>query len=136
MADAAQSMQPGERLAISSAAVSVAISWKAGGGASIIACLADKASKVSGKTGLVATATPQGAGGAVALVSAGKSETSYSVNLPAVPTAVEKIIFCVIVGGSETTSVGQLDLNLVISGSDGPIARFDMPDHAGHAAGA
>jgi stress response protein SCP2 len=134
MAEAVRSLQPGERLATGAAAATVAIGWKAAARASILACLTDKANKVIGKNGLVATATPRVAGGAVALDSAGGSETRYSINLLAVPAGVEKIIFCAILDGGEATSVGRLGLSLVIGGSGGPIARFDLPDHAGQAA--
>lgn len=133
MADGARSLQPGERLAIGLPAVTVAIGWKAAARVSIVACLTDKANKVLGTEGLVATATPRGSGGAVALVGAGRSETSYSVDLPAVPAGVDKIIFCVIVEGGEAPSVGGLGLNLAIGGG-GPIASFDLPDHLGQAA--
>lgn len=124
-----QSLETGGNTQIETAAIGVSVAWPASdpGGLDASAYLLAASGKVRSDADMVFYNQPNGAGGAVKVTASTNSSIRFDIDLTAIPSDVERIVFCV-TSGSGATLASQNGLKLVVDvPGSGAVVDYEPP---------
>lgn len=123
-----QSLQTGGNTQIDAAAIGVSIDWPAGkpGELDASAYLLAASGKVRSDADMVFYNQPNGAGGAIKVAGSTGSSIRFDVDLAAIPSDVDRIVFCV-TSGSGATLASKDGLKLVVDTPGGTMVDYAPP---------
>lgn len=127
MPDFGRSLERGANLAITFSTVDASIEWRANHAATVYACLIGKDGRLASNADIVAAGNPAARRGAISLREAGAAKATFRIDLVAMPSEVDRILFCVVADGAGVDS-GDLGVRIWLSSEEEPIVHFDLPD--------